>query len=57
MNEFIFFGVVFLVLMWTVLGGWIARHNQADPILGSVLGLCLGPIGLIIAALLKDRYR
>lgn len=53
--EGTFFIVAALWLVMAVVGAMIASNNGANGGAGFLLGLLLGPIGLIIAALLKPN--
>ena len=47
--------IVFLLAIWLVLAGfgaYVAGQKQRDPIEGAIFGFLLGPIGIVIVALL-----
>ncbi|WP_422928232.1 hypothetical protein [Singulisphaera sp. PoT] len=47
--------VVVSAVVYAVLGAWVAVQNGRGKIEGSILGLLLGPFGVLVEALLPSR--
>lgn|GEM_PF-7064156 len=47
--------VVVSAIVYAVLGSWIAVQNGRRKIEGGILGFLLGPIGVLVEALLPSR--
>ncbi len=47
--------VVAVVLVYAVLGSWIAVQNGRRKVEGGVLGFLLGPFGVLVEAILPSR--
>ena len=47
--------VVVWALVYTILGCWIAVQNGRRKVEGGVLGLLLGPLGVVVEAFLPSR--